>query len=622
MAAGRRMGIADARRGGDPLDHHQPGQGARRSPTRPARSRRARWPTWWSGAAIRSASTAGPSRSSSTARWSTTATTRRASRAPTSSSGCRRASAAGGGAMSGGVALLARRPAARWRAARRRRAAETIAIVGGTVHTLGPPGTIEGGTVVIEDGKIRAVGARRRGAGRRAADRRPRQGGDPRPLRLADPARPGRGQRRSTATQRLPRSRTTAITAAFDVADALNPRSTLIPVNRVEGLTRAVVAPQPGESLIAGQGAVIHLGRGRGDLVVRAPGGDVRGARRERRRARRRRPRRGAPAPARGARRTPATTPPTARPSSAASGATTRCRGSTSRRCVPVVEGELPLVVAVDRASDIRGGAARWREEYKLKLILAGAPRAGWWRGEIAAAKVPVLLDPMVNLPEQLRGPRRDAGERRPPPQGRRDRRLHDRRRAQRPQHQAGARATPWPTACPGTRRCAAMTIVPARIWGLADRYGTLEPGKDADVVVWDGDPLEVTTFAEHVFIRGVEMPHDSRQHRAARPLPGARRRAAAGVPAAVGGAPRHVLSPSAAREYREGLKQPSCVDCEVGPRRGGAAAGRPARLARPRSRTETPVLGVVSALALVALAVVFPPAVAADALSHRPLRL
>ena len=53
------------------------------------------------------------------------------------------------------------------------------------------------------------------------------------------------------------------------------------------------------------------------------------------------------------------------------------------------------------------------------------------------------------------------------------------------------------------------MTSVPARIWGIADRYGTLEPGKDADVVIWDGDPLEVTSFADAVFIRGKADAHD-----------------------------------------------------------------------------------------------------------------
>jgi imidazolonepropionase-like amidohydrolase len=52
---------------------------------------------------------------------------------------------------------------------------------------------------------------------------------------------------------------------------------------------------------------------------------------------------------------------------------------------------------------------------------------------------------------------------------------------------------------------------VPARLWGV-DAYGTLEPGKDADLVVWDGDPLEVTTAAERVFIRGEAVPMVSRQ--------------------------------------------------------------------------------------------------------------
>src|SRR6185295_6000619 len=70
----------------------------------------------------------------------------------------------------------------------------------------------------------------------------------------------------------------------------------------------------------------------------------------------------------------------------------------------------------------------------------------------------------------------------------------------------AVAYGLPWDAAL------AAMTSVPARIWGIADRYGTLEPGKDADVVIWDGDPLELTTFAEAVFIRGVEIPMKSRQ--------------------------------------------------------------------------------------------------------------
>src|SRR5690606_3601693 len=58
----------------------------------------------------------------------------------------------------------------------------------------------------------------------------------------------------------------------------------------------------------------------------------------------------------------------------------------------------------------------------------------------------------------------------------------------------------------------AAMTAVPARIWGVAKESGTIEPGKVADLVVWSGDPFELLTSAEHVFIDGREVPADTRQ--------------------------------------------------------------------------------------------------------------
>jgi len=57
-----------------------------------------------------------------------------------------------------------------------------------------------------------------------------------------------------------------------------------------------------------------------------------------------------------------------------------------------------------------------------------------------------------------------------------------------------------------------AVTLAPARFWGVADRVGSLEVGKDADVVVWSGDPFELTTGPEHVFIKGREMSPDTRQ--------------------------------------------------------------------------------------------------------------
>jgi imidazolonepropionase-like amidohydrolase len=57
-----------------------------------------------------------------------------------------------------------------------------------------------------------------------------------------------------------------------------------------------------------------------------------------------------------------------------------------------------------------------------------------------------------------------------------------------------------------------AVTLTPARTWGIADRVGSIEVGKDADLVIWSGDPFELTTAAERVFIRGREVPKHTRQ--------------------------------------------------------------------------------------------------------------
>jgi imidazolonepropionase-like amidohydrolase len=59
-----------------------------------------------------------------------------------------------------------------------------------------------------------------------------------------------------------------------------------------------------------------------------------------------------------------------------------------------------------------------------------------------------------------------------------------------------------------------AVTLAPATVWGAADETGSLAVGKRADVVVWTGDPFELSTTAEHVFIGGREIERDSRQDR------------------------------------------------------------------------------------------------------------
>lgn len=384
-------------------------------------------------------------------------------------------------------------------------AAETVAITGGKVVTLGSAGTIDGGTVVIRDGKVAAVGKNVEvPSGARRIDA---TGKVVTPGLMDSLSRLGLVEVNAVEGTVDAETEDDRITAAFNVADAINPRSMLFPVNRIEGLTRAVVAPQAGTSLIAGQGVVIHLG-GSNDYLVKSPiamfgilgeggqrfgGGSRAGSLLRLREALQdaRDFNENRQAFERGERREYALS------------------RLDLEALQPVVRGEMPLVLAVNRASDILTVLRIAREE-KLKIILAGVNEAWQVAEDIAAAKVPVLISPIDNLPgsfEAAGATLENAA------------RLHkagvtfafmtgDAHNSRNIRQQAGisvAYGLPWDAAL------AAITSVPARLWGLSDRYGTLEPGKDADVVVWDGDPLEITSFPEAVFIRGVQVPMESR---------------------------------------------------------------------------------------------------------------
>jgi len=390
-------------------------------------------------------------------------------------------------------------------------AAETVAVVGGRVVTMGPAGTVDGATVVIEDGRIAAVGAGLAvPPGARVVDA---AGKTVTPGLFDSTSQIGLVEIGAVPGSRDTQTSDDRITAAFRVVDALNPASTLIPVNRVEGLTRALVVPSAESSLIAGQAAVIHLGVGPElgwDPVVRAPaavyavlgeeGAELAGGSRGAAMLRLREALQDARDYA---------------ANRAAFERAERREYALSRldleALVPVVRGELPLLVEAHRASDLLAALALAEEE-GLRLVLSGA--AEGWRvaGRIAAAGVPVVLDPLVDLPkrfESLGATLENAA--RLHAAGVRVAFLsgssHNARNLRQAAGNAVAHGLPWEAAL------AAMTAVPAAIWGV-EGYGTLAPGMDADLVVWDGDPLEVTTFPDRVFVRGVEMPMETRQTR------------------------------------------------------------------------------------------------------------
>jgi imidazolonepropionase-like amidohydrolase len=175
----------------------------------------------------------------------------------------------------------------------------------------------------------------------------------------------------------------------------------------------------------------------------------------------------------------------------------------------PVLRGELPMAISVNRSSDILT-ALRLAKDFSLEVILLNAAEGWMVADRLAAAKVPVIVDPMINIPdfESLGATLENAG------------RMqkagvnvlfssfdaHNARDMRQAVGNAISYGVPWDYAL------RAVTLGAAQTWGIADRYGTLQAGKEADVVVWSGDPFELLTRAEHVFIRGREVPPDTRQ--------------------------------------------------------------------------------------------------------------
>ncbi|MDQ8754968.1 amidohydrolase family protein [Sphingosinicella sp. LHD-64] len=388
-------------------------------------------------------------------------------------------------------------------------AAETVAVTNARLVTMGPDGTIERGTIVLRDGRIAAVGANVAAP----ADARVIDAGG----RIVTPgliaANTGLGliAVRSVEAANDRAADMTGISAAFDAGDGLNPDSLLIPVARLGGITRAITTPayddSPGrEMLFAGQAAAVALG---GPMLVRRgvamvlEMGDAGAERAGGARA----------AELVALRANLAEVRDYARRRAAYDRGETRDY-SLSRAdleaLVPVVEGRMPLLVSASRASDIRAILTLAREE-RLRIVLEGA--AEGWRvaDELVRANVPVLLTPVDNIPISFEtlGATLDNARRLQAAgvlvafQGNGNHRERELR------YNAGnavAVGLPW------EQGLAAITINPARIFGLADRVGSLETGKDADLVIWDGDPLDTLGRPTAIFIRGEPQPMTSRQ--------------------------------------------------------------------------------------------------------------
>lgn len=380
--------------------------------------------------------------------------------------------------------------------------AQTIAITGGTVYPVSGP-RIQNATVLIQDGKITAVGTNLTiPAG---ATRIDATGRTVTPGLLNAASNLGLTQVGSVdATNEGNHSGD--LNPAFNVAEGINPQVVNIPVARMEGTTTAIT--RPGGGLIPGQAVLIDLNGDRiEDMVSQSPaammidlsesskgagGGSRAGVLQrlrqvfqdaleyERRKADfRKRDMQDLSAPA-----------------------------AELEALLPVLHGTLPAFAIANRESDI-ASALRLAREFNLKLVILGGTEAWKIAADLGRAKVPVAVYPLTNLPSfDGPGARSDnaallaaAGVSvivvEAETGGPRDLRFA-----------AGfaiRNGLSWDDALK------AVTLAPAMAFGVANRYGSLEPGKVADVVVWSGDPFDYSGHAEHVIIEGKDIPMTSR---------------------------------------------------------------------------------------------------------------
>ena len=184
---------------------------------------------------------------------------------------------------------------------------------------------------------------------------------------------------------------------------------------------------------------------------------------------------------------------------------------------VPVVTGAQALYVQVERAADIRAVLALRSEFPRLRLVIVGASE-GWLAArDLAAAGVPVIAQPMNDLPssfEQLAATQSNVGR-----MVRAGVKVAFGALGNQPENlpqfagnMVALTRVPGATGLSWGEAFAAISSVPAEIAGLGAGAGRLAPGAAGDLVLWDGDPLEVTSAPLRVFIDGVEQRLDDHQ--------------------------------------------------------------------------------------------------------------
>nr|WP_223496511.1 amidohydrolase family protein [Stenotrophomonas indicatrix] len=287
----------------------------------------------------------------------------------------------------------------------------------------------------------------------------------------------------------------------FDVTLAYNPASVLVPVARLDGIGFTALGAATGGGFVAGQGGVVRFDGSADPIGPRALFLRL------------------------GAAASELTGQSRAAQWMLLQQMVDEARGQVSadsphalltpagrRTLARYLSGQGRIVVEVDRAADIRQ-LLRWAAREKVKIAVAGGAEAWQLAPELAAAKVPVFVDALGNLPttfDQIGATLENAARLQragvPVAFAQRDDASHNARKMRQLAGNAVANGLPWADGLAG------LTRVPAEVLGVADQIGSIEPGKRADLVLWEGDPLDVAHYAEQVWLGGRAMPMRSRQ--------------------------------------------------------------------------------------------------------------
>jgi len=415
--------------------------------------------------------------------------------------------------------------------------ADTVAITGGKL-VIGDGSTpIEDGIVVVRDGKVIAAGANGSVAIPDGAEIIVARGKWVTPGLVAAYSQVGLAEvdlgvdgADDTSASKSPHS------AAIDISYSVNPMASTVAVNRADGITRVMAAPSGGRNIFAGQGAVIDLGADL-DPITKARAFQVvslgeSGANRA-----------GGSRSAAYLQLKDALDAANGKPQPTGDRIDDALLTDADIAALkPVVSGQTVMLVNVSRAIDIVNVLALKRDYPKLKIVLLGAAEGWLVADQIAAAGVPVIADPIIDLPssfEQLAATQSNIGRMRAAGVTVAATNLSDftSRNAFNQRQYAGnlvaLNKVPGAAGVSWDEAFAMVSSRAAEAYGMGGEIGVLKAGAHGDVVVWDGDPLEGSSAVEMVWIDGVRQSIETRQTKlrdrykdlSRRSLPGAYRR-------------------------------------------------------------------------------------------------